>query len=103
MTRVVLRLLAEKDILEARAWYEREDPRVGLAFVEELRLSINRVRESPLQFRQLKHGVRRALLHRFPYAVYFVLREDEAIVLAVLHQRRRPGEWQRRARREGVR
>jgi plasmid stabilization system protein ParE len=100
MTRIVLRHLAEKDIHEARAWYEGEDPRVGFAFVEELRHAISRIRESPLEFRQLQHGVRRTLLHRFPYAVYFILRREEAIVLAVLHQRRRPGEWQRRARRE---
>jgi toxin ParE1/3/4 len=71
-----------------------------LAFVEELHHGIHRVRESPLQFRQLKQGVRRALLRRFPYAIYFVLRGSEVIVLAVLHQRRRAGEWQRRMRGE---
>ena len=39
---------------------------------------------------------RRALLRRFPYAVYFTVDREELVVLAVLHVARDPSEWQRR-------
>ncbi len=35
--------------------------------------------------------IRRALLARFPYALVFLVREDEVRVLAVAHAKRRPG------------
>jgi len=39
---------------------------------------------------------RRALLERFPYAVYFLVEGDGVDVLAVLDQRRGPGVRQQR-------
>jgi plasmid stabilization system protein ParE len=41
--------------------------------------------------------VRRALLQRFPYAVYFILDDQIIVILAILHQRRDPAVWKRRA------
>jgi plasmid stabilization system protein ParE len=41
-------------------------------------------------------GIRRALLRRFPYAVYFAVERDVVVILAVLHVSRDPAEWQRR-------
>ncbi len=45
--------------------------------------------------------IRRALLARFPYALVFLVREDEVRVLAVAHAKRRPGYWLSRVRRKG--
>ncbi len=45
---------------------------------------------------ELRSGIRRALVRRFPYAVYFAIEHDVIIVLAVLHVSRDPTEWQRR-------
>jgi hypothetical protein len=41
-------------------------------------------------------ALRKALLKRFPYAVYFELRDEECVVWAVAHGRRRPGYWRGR-------
>jgi plasmid stabilization system protein ParE len=43
-----------------------------------------------------KRNVRKFLLARFPYAVYYVPRQDEILVLAVAHGARRPGYWRHR-------
>jgi len=40
--------------------------------------------------------VRRKLLRRFPYGVFFVLQDDEVIVIAIMHTRRQPNEWRSR-------
>jgi plasmid stabilization system protein ParE len=100
VTAVVLRLAAEQDVKEARLWYHGQQPKLGKEFVDELRRAMRRIGERPLQFPEIAARVRRTLLHRFPYAVYFVLRGGQAIVVAVLHQRRRPATWKRRARDE---
>jgi plasmid stabilization system protein ParE len=35
-------------------------------------------------------------MHRFPYAVYFLVDKDSSIVVAVLHQSRNPNTWKLR-------
>jgi plasmid stabilization system protein ParE len=47
-------------------------------------------------YQDLRLGIRRALLRRFPYAVYFAVDGDVVVVIAVLHASRDPAEWQRR-------
>ena len=100
MIPVVVRELAAVDIEQATAWYWRKDERLEVRFAEEVSRTIDRIGALPDQFPDVGSGVRRALLHQFPYATYFVRREDVAIVIAVLHQHRRPSAWKRRARLE---
>lgn len=100
MTPVVVRHRAEADIEKAKAWYARNDQQLGLQFGQEVSRTVDRIGALPDQFPEVGRGVRRALLHRFPYAAYFVRREDLAIVIAVLHQRQRPGSWKPRMKFE---
>ena len=48
-----------------------------------------RIAQHPLQFPAIVEGARRAVLRRFPYAIYFVA-DDAPVGLAVLHQHRKP-------------
>ena len=43
------------------------------------------------------YEVRRALLHKFPYSIYFVNEPEAIAIIAVLHQHRRPDMWKSRA------
>jgi hypothetical protein len=47
-------------------------------------------------FPEIFPGVRRALLHAFPYAVYLKPTEQAVIIVAVLHLSRNPTVWHRR-------
>jgi plasmid stabilization system protein ParE len=87
---------ADFDVGAAFAWYENERPGLGREFLNELRATYARVVDIPFGYQNLRSGIRRALLRRFPYAVYFSLDEDVIVILAVLHTSRDPAEWQRR-------
>jgi plasmid stabilization system protein ParE len=100
MIPVIVRRLAEADIERAKTWYERKDSRLATRFAEEIDATVDRISTLPDQFPDVGNGVRRALLHQFPYSAYFVRRESIAIVIAVLHQHRRPGGWKHRANLE---
>jgi toxin ParE1/3/4 len=101
MTRLIVRPAVEADIADAQAWYSARDLGLAEQFIDELRTALRRVRERPRQFPEAG-GARRALLHRFSYAVYFILPNDEqAIVIAVLHQSRAHRAWKRRTKTEG--
>jgi plasmid stabilization system protein ParE len=86
---------AQAEALETRAWYEGRQSGLGDAFTTELQAIISRISENPEQFRRARGETRRAVLNRFPYAVYFRVHQREVIVLAV-HGRQHPRRWQSR-------
>ena len=94
--RLVSEPRADLDIEAAFEWYEKEQLGLGREFLHELRATYNRIVEGPFKYQHLRSGVRRALLRRFPYAVYFAVEGTVIVVLTVLHASRDPAEWQRR-------
>jgi toxin ParE1/3/4 len=93
---LIIRPEAELDIESSAVWYETQRPGLGSRFLDRLNEVFARITENPLQFPQLETGVRRALLPRFPYGIYFVPKPKRVIILAVLHLRRRPETWRGR-------
>ncbi len=98
MKPLVLLPRAEAELFDAALWYENEKEGLGAAFEQDFDRLAARIRQAPRQFPEIEPPVRRALFHRFPYATYFVVGDDELVVLAVLHQHRSPDTWQSRQR-----
>lgn len=94
--RTFVRPEAQADIRKAARWYETREDGLGLRFVGEVRESLRRIADSPLRFPIVDKDVRRALLHKFPYSIYFVTEPEAAAIIAVLHQHRRPAAWKSR-------
>lgn len=87
---------AASDVLLARDWYDTQRPGLGDEFVQALEQGIDLISELPEAFPEITVGLRRALLGRFPYAVYYRLGSDIIDVIACLHTRRSPGRWRNR-------
>ena len=87
---------AELDVVDAVAWYEEQRDGLGAAFLMELDVVMSRVSQTPLQFPEIKDGVRRALLHRFPYSLYFKDGDEIVEVVAILHNHRHARGWRQR-------
>ena len=94
--RLVSETSVDLDVEAAFEWYENERLGLGVEFLNALRATYDRVADGPLKYQELSGGIRRALLRRFPYAVYFAVEADIVVVVAVLHASRDPAEWQRR-------
>ena len=84
------------DIKIAYAWYESQRIGLGEDFLLTLEESYVKITRTPKLYQDIYKSVRRKLLRRFPYGIFFVIREDTVIVLAVLHTKREPQEWQER-------
>ena len=95
--RWIVRPLAQADIDDAVTWYEQQQSGLGSRFLDVLDHVFKRIRETPLQFPTVSVSIRRALLHTFPYAVYFRETEQAVVILAVLHLHRDPRIWRGRA------
>lgn len=71
-------------------------PGLGNEFLADLQATLTDIAEAPAQFETLHRGTRRALLRRFPYAVFYREVADRLIVVAVYHAKRSPSGWKRR-------
>ena len=94
--RVVFRPQAQAELLEARDWYEAHQEGLGELFSAAVEVAISSISERPLTFPRVHQEIRRALLQRFPYGVFFQMLKDEIVVLGIVHGRRRPSTWQSR-------
>jgi len=96
--RLILRDEAEADITDTALWYDEQEKGLGLELTTEVRSAIHRAVATPLIYLQLRKRpeVRRVLTQRFPYRVFFIVREDAIVVFAVLHAARQDRHRQRR-------
>lgn len=94
---LILTPQAEKDLDDAYDWYESQDPGLGKEFVRCVDVKITSVLRTPAQHQVVyKSAVRRALVNRFPFSIYFVEQKNAISVFAILHQHRNPESWKSR-------
>lgn len=73
---------AEEDIKDATAWYRSIGEGLDAEFVRALDASLWSISRNPHQFQAVYQNVRRALLRKFPYGVFYFVFEDTVVVLA---------------------
>jgi toxin ParE1/3/4 len=97
MTRpVILRARAERDVRDIFEWYEAQQSGLGAQFLADLRSTLEVLREFPASAPFIYKNVRRAIVSKFPYFVFYVDASTRVVVLAVLHSSRNPAIWPRR-------
>lgn len=84
---------AEIEMTEASAFYESAASGLGVEFLEEVQRVVLILREHLELGRSIDPGFRQALLHRFPFSIIYSVELDAILIIAVAHQRRRPGYW----------
>ena len=96
MHSVIFLPAAQIEANEAQDWYEAEAVGLGNRFRAELDHVAQRLAANPLRFPPVFADVRRALLRRFPYALFFRIVDDAVFVMACFHSSRDPRIWQHR-------
>ena len=86
---------ALEDLLETQRWYASREQRLGQTFAEAIGVAVERIAQDPAALPFVYGAVRRLVVRRFPYAVYFREVGDEIVVLAI-HGRQDPRRWQGR-------
>lgn len=87
---LVVSALTETDMAQAIAWYSHIRPDLGLAFVFRVEQAFDRILDHPEAFPVILPGVRRTLIRRFPYGVFFRVRSHRIEVEALFQLRTDP-------------
>ena len=91
-----LRKAAQDDIEDAFEWYRSQSPTAAVRFLVAVDEVLVAIGERPESFPIVTGVLRRALLRRFPYAVYFKVSDRTIAVVGVVHGHRHPRTWLRR-------
>jgi plasmid stabilization system protein ParE len=93
---VVLRDEAQAEFDAAFDFYDAKRAGLGLAFVERVQQTFNRIQANPLMLEIVLGDIRKAVVTRFPYCVFYRPLSDRIEVLAVFQSSRDPSVWQAR-------
>ena len=87
---------AEQDVGEAYEWYESRRPGLGEEFLSCVDACVETIRRTPKMHSVAHENYRRALVRRFPYAVFYEYAEGMVTIYCVFHTSRHPDKWRQR-------
>ncbi|MCA9709270.1 MAG: type II toxin-antitoxin system RelE/ParE family toxin [Myxococcales bacterium] len=95
MTKVRFHRSAQAEFDRSYAWYEERNPMAAVRFLDEVLDKTRRIAEAPERWPVVRGRTRALALDRFPFTLVYRHRPSEDLVwiVAVAHQRRRPGYW----------
>jgi len=92
-----LRPEAERDLSDAAIWYEAQLAGLGHRFLDEVENAFSAIAEAPRRYPVVHKSMRRMLIRRFPFGVYYRIEKSAIVVLAVMHASRNPRRWKGRS------
>lgn len=93
---LVFRPEVREELNEVYSWYENKQSGLGDEFLGCVDEMLNQICLMPESYPVVYRDVRRAVVRRFPYAVYYRIVSSRVIVTAIFHGRRDPKAWQGR-------
>ena len=93
---VFFRAEAGADIESAASWYEKQRDGLGNQFLNEILDMCDKIADNPNGFPVMHRETRRAVIRRFPFAIYYRIAQESIIVIAVMHGSRHPKSWKQR-------
>ena len=91
---------AAAELEEATRWYEAHRLGLGTDFLSVIDSAVEEITRNPKIGSPAPgvedHDVRRLIVRRFPYHLVYIELTDRIQVLAVAHERQRPGYWKSR-------
>jgi plasmid stabilization system protein ParE len=81
----------EVEVRAIRMYYNDRSPGLGSQFIDEFERQVLALAAQPERWMVIEGDIRRCLMRRFPYVIYFRRLDSERIRITVVkHQRRHP-------------
>ncbi len=96
MKELVFLFEAEQEMYAAVHFYNIQEDGLGLDFLDEVQVALDRIRKAPGRWRVIFQDIRKIIVKRFPFNIIYRVEPDQIIILAVAHQKRKWDYWQTR-------
>ena len=93
---IIIRPEAEFDIQDSYEYYEKLDRGLGSEFVRAIDACLSKIGRNPLAYPLVYKQIRRVLIRKFPYGIFYLVENNRIFVIACFHVKRNPESWQNR-------
>jgi len=92
---IIFHPAAQQELLEAATYYEEQLNDLGVECLVTIEEALTRIEQEPLAnfLSHPKLNIRRCVVSRFPYVIYYRAAEEFIEVYAIAHQARKPDYW----------
>lgn len=87
---------ARLEFLAAVAYYESIQVGLGERFRQSVQAAVDLAISLPFAGSPHRHGTRRVFPKKFPFSIVYLVADNEIVIFAVAHFKRRPGYWDSR-------
>jgi plasmid stabilization system protein ParE len=87
---------ALEEYLDAVAYYADIRSQLAESFIKAVETGVENILASPESWQVVGEDVRRHIIRRFPYGIYYSIEDDRIFIYAVMHLSRHPDYWKNR-------
>jgi len=95
---LIIKPIVFEDADEAINYYEKKLKGLGIRFYNSLLASFNEIQHNPFSYGYIKNPVRRHIITKFPYKIYYLVSEQTIYVIGISHAKRSNAFVKRRLR-----
>lgn len=88
---IIIKPLARIDLDEAILWYENKLNGLGERFYQAFLTASETIRKSPEAFMEISPDIRRIIIKKFPYKVFYTIAENKVFIIGIMHAKRSAG------------
>ncbi|MCU0288669.1 MAG: type II toxin-antitoxin system RelE/ParE family toxin [Acidobacteria bacterium] len=78
---------------EAVLYYSEISKNLAAAFIKCVENGIKKILECPNAWQIVEENIRRHLINRFPFGIYYSIEKEYIMIISVMHMNRKPGYW----------
>lgn len=92
---------AESDFANSYAFYKSESQAIADKFIKSIDQSFRKIAFSPYSYNKVFKSLRRHLVKKFPFVIYYYIDEYNIKIVAIFHTSRNPEIWNNRLNSKG--
>jgi hypothetical protein len=85
---IVVKPIVWFDLEEAITWYENERSGLGKQFFDNFEDAKEKIKISPNNYLNIIPGVKRILVKKFPYKVFYTISDNTVFIIGLTHAKR---------------
>jgi hypothetical protein len=85
---IIIKPIVFLDVEEAVIYYEGKSKGLGKRFLDNFLFCVQEIKNKPHHYSYIRNPVRRHIIKKFPYKIYYIISKDKVIVLGVSHAKR---------------
>jgi len=89
---------AFEEYVSAAGYYTAINPHLAESFIRAVESAIKDILKYPEAWQTIEDDVRRRLVRRFPFGIYYCIEGDAIMIYAIMHMSRHPDYWKGRLR-----